>query len=242
MIFRHSSAICSLVAEHMRVILREGAHPHQPMQRARQQLVTVHDAELEAHAQRPASRYERKPCLKIWMWPGQFIGLMAKMRGSLVSSPADCAMNMFSRNQPQWPDVSPSDLSSSLRRVHFPIVAPQAAAHVWLTISCRQMVQPMGMPEHGAGAFLLEVEQVHLAPEFCDDRALLGLFELVQVRVELLLLGECGAVDPRQHRIACCRRANRRRRPSGAQALPITCRPMSYAARSLRRSNQSPWR
>ena len=44
--------------------------------------------------------------MKIWMWPGQFIGLMANSRSSSVT-----VVNMFSRNVSQWPEVSHSDLS-----------------------------------------------------------------------------------------------------------------------------------
>ena len=62
------------------------------------------------------------------------------------------------------------------------------------------MVQPCGVPEHGAGAFLLEMEQVHLAAELAVV-ALLGLFDLLEIGVELLLLGEGGAVDAGQHRV-----------------------------------------
>ncbi len=105
---------------------------------------------------------------------------------------------MFSRNQPQWPDVSHSDLSSSLRRVHLAVVALQAAAHVGDDLL--EDGPAVGVPEHRAGAFLLEVEQVHLAAEL-SVVALLGLFELMQIRVELLLLGEGGAVDAGQHRV-----------------------------------------
>ena len=121
-----------------------------------------------------SSRYDRSPCLKIWMWPGQFIGLMAKTRSSSVSSPADFAMNMFSRNQPQWPEVSHSDLSSSCGALTSLIVALQAAAHV--ADDLLEDGPAVGVPEHRARAFLLEVEQVHLAAELAVV-ALLGLFD-----------------------------------------------------------------
>ena len=62
------------------------------------------------------------------------------------------------------------------------------------------MVQPFGVPEHHAGAFLLEVEQVELAAELAVV-ALLGFLDLLQIGVELFLLGERRAVDARQHRI-----------------------------------------
>ena len=56
------------------------------------------------------------------------------------------------------------------------------------------------MPEHRARRLLLEVEQVHLAAEPAVV-ALLGLFKLLEMKVELLLLGEGGAVDAGQHRV-----------------------------------------
>ncbi len=54
------------------------------------------------------------------------------------------------------------------------------------------------MPEHRAGRLLLEVEQVHLAAELAVV-ALLRLLDLLEIGVELLLLGERGAVDAREH-------------------------------------------
>src|SRR5262249_56347506 len=50
------------------------------------------------------------------------------------------------------------------------------------------------MPEHRAWRLLLEVKQVHLAAEPAMV-ALLRLFELLEIGVELFLLGERGAVD-----------------------------------------------
>ena len=58
----------------------------------------------------------------------------------------------------------------------------------------------LGVPEHDAGALLLEMEQVHLAAELAVV-ALLGLLELLEIGVEILLLGEGGAVDAGQHRV-----------------------------------------
>ena len=57
-----------------------------------------------------------------------------------------------------------------------------------------------GMPEHRAGRFLLEMEQVHLAAEPAVV-ALLGFLDLLEVGVELFLLGEGGAVDAGEHRV-----------------------------------------
>ncbi len=54
------------------------------------------------------------------------------------------------------------------------------------------------MPEHRARRLLLEVEEVHLAAEL-PVVALLRLLDLLEIGVELLLLGEGGAVDAGQH-------------------------------------------
>ena len=62
------------------------------------------------------------------------------------------------------------------------------------------MVHPFGVPEHHAGAFLLEMKQIELAAELAVI-AFFGFLDLPQIGVELFLLGECRAVDPRQHRI-----------------------------------------
>src|SRR5260370_15172775 len=56
------------------------------------------------------------------------------------------------------------------------------------------------VPEHHAGAFLLEVKQIELAAELAMI-ALLGFLYLPEVSVELFLLRKRRAVDPRQHRI-----------------------------------------
>ena len=56
------------------------------------------------------------------------------------------------------------------------------------------------MPEHRAGRLFLEMEQVHLAAEPAMV-ALLGFLDLLQIGVELLLLGEGGAVDAGEHRV-----------------------------------------
>ena len=136
--------------------------------------------------------------MKICTWPGQFIGLIANQRLSSASSPADCAANMFSRYQPQWPGGLPQRLVEHLRRVHLLVVAGEAAAHIG---DDRLEQRPaLGVPEHDARAFLLEVEQVELAAELAVV-ALLGLLELLEVGVELLLLGERGAVDAGEHRV-----------------------------------------
>ncbi len=57
------------------------------------------------------------------------------------------------------------------------------------------------MPEHHAGSFVLQVEQVERAPELAVI-ALLGLFEPVQIQLEVFFFRPGGAVDPLQHFVA----------------------------------------
>ena len=92
----------------------------------------------------------------------------------------------------------PQRLVEQLRRVHLVVVAFEAPAHVG--DDRLEQLPALGVPEHDARAFLLEVEEVELAAELAVV-ALLGFLELLQVRVELLLLGERRAVDAGEHRI-----------------------------------------
>ena len=184
-----------LGAEDVGVVLREGAHPHQPVQRARR-LVAVHDAEL-GHAQRQVA-VRAQPVLEdldvaraVHRLDGEDALVLGLVAGRLrhehvLAEPAPVAGGL------------PQRLVEQLRRVDLAVVALQAAAHVGDDLL--EDGPAVGVPEHRAGAFLLEMEQVHLAAELAVV-ALLGLLELMQIGVELLLLGEGGAVDAGQHRV-----------------------------------------
>jgi hypothetical protein len=77
----------------VRVVLGEGAHAHDAVQRARG-LVAVAGAEL-GHAQRQLA-VGLMPWLKISTWQGQFLGFRASaLCASSLSSTV--AMNMFLR-------------------------------------------------------------------------------------------------------------------------------------------------
>ena len=195
MIFRHSSASCVLGAEHMRVVLGEAAHAHQPVHGARR-LVAVHDAEFgqaqrqvaialqavleDLHMARAVHRLEREPALVLGLVAGRL------RREHVLAIPVPVAGGL------------PQRLVEDLRRVDLAVVAGQAPAHIG---DQRLEDGPaLGVPEHHARAFLLEMEQVELAAELAVV-ALLGFLDLLQVGVELFLLGEGGAVDARQHRI-----------------------------------------
>ena len=84
-----------------------------------------------------------------------------------------------------------------LRRVHLDI-AGLALAAADVGFEHLEQRPAFRMPEHRAGRLLLEMEQIHLAAELAMV-ALLGLLDLLEIGVELLLLGEGGAVDAGQH-------------------------------------------
>ena len=108
------------------------------------------------------------------------------------------AMNMLSRYQPQWPEISHKCLSSTCGAFTSSIVGGEPAAHIG---DQRLEERPaLGMPEDRARPFLLEMEEVHLARELAMV-APLRLLELLEIGVELLLLRERRGVDARQHRL-----------------------------------------
>ena len=72
----------------------------------------------------------------------------------------------------------PQRLVEDLRRVDLLVVGPEAPAHVGDELL--EQRPALGVPEHDARPFLLEMEQIHLAPEAAVV-ALLGLLELLQV-------------------------------------------------------------
>ena len=184
-----------LGAEHMRVVLGEAAHPHQAVHRARR-LVAMHHAEFgeaqrqvaialqavleDLHMARTVHRLQRKPALVLGLVAG---GLR---REHVLAVPVPVARGF------------PQRLVENLRRVDLAVVAGQPPAHVG---DQRLEDGPaLGVPEHHAGTFFLEVKQVELAAELAVV-ALLGFLDLLQIGVEVFLLGERRAVDPRQHRI-----------------------------------------
>ena len=115
-----------LGAEHMRVVLREGAHAHQPVQRAGR-LVAMHDAEL-GHAQRQLA-IRAQPVLEDLDVAGavhRLDGEDALVVGFLA---ADWPEHVLAEPAPVAGGL-PQRLVEQLRRVHLAIVALQAAAHV----------------------------------------------------------------------------------------------------------------
>ena len=186
-----------LGAEDMGVVLGEGAHPHEAVQRARG-LVAVHRAELgepqrqlaiaaqavlEDHdVARAVHRLDRINALVLAF---RLLAGGARHEHALAV-PAPVARNL------------PQPLVEHLWRVHLLIIVGEPPAHV----GDQDLEQrpSLGMPEDRAGTLLLEVEKVHFAGELAVV-APLGFLELLEVGVELLLPGEGGRVDARQHRL-----------------------------------------
>ena len=96
-----------------------------------------------------------------------------------------------------WPEATQSSRVHELRRVHLDIAGLGLAA-ADVVLEHLEQRPALRVPEHRARRLLLEMEQVHLAAELAVV-ALLGLLDLLEIGVELLLLGEGGAVDAREH-------------------------------------------
>src|SRR5262245_30703031 len=86
----------------------------------------------------------------------------------------------------------PQRLVEHLWRVDLVVVASETTAHIGNDLL--EDGPALRMPEHHARTFLLEVEEVELAAE-PSMVALLGFVDLLQVSIELFLLGEGGTVD-----------------------------------------------
>src|SRR3954451_4103811 len=85
-----------------------------------------------------------------------------------------------------------------MRRVDFLVIALQPTPHIGDDLL--KYRPAAGVPEYGARAFLLKMEEVHLAPELAVI-AFFRLLHLLEIEVELVLLSESGAVDAGKHRI-----------------------------------------
>ena len=184
-----------LGAEHVRVVLGEAAHPHQAVHGARR-LVAMHHAELgepqrqiavalqtmleDLHVAGAVHRLQREPALVLGVVAG-------RLRGEhVLAVPLPVARGL------------PQHLVEDLRRVDLVVVAGEAAAHI--ADQRLEQAPALGVPEHHARTFFLEVEQVEFTAELAVV-ALLGFLDLMQVGVEVFLLGPGGAVDAGQHRI-----------------------------------------
>ena len=194
--------------EHVGVVLREGAHAHQPMQRAGR-LEAMHLAELAELVGQVAVGLE--PVLEDLdvaravhrLDDEHALVVLARLRQEHVFA---------ERRHVAGRD--PERGVHELRRVDL-LEAGGGLAAADVVLQRLEQRPAVRMPEHRARRLLLEMEQVHLAAELAVV-ALLGFLDLLEVGVELLLLGEGGAVDARQHLAVASRRANRRPPPSSA--------------------------
>ena len=177
-------------AEDMGIVLGERAHPHQPVQRPGR-LVAVHLAELgDAHRQ----------------------AAVAPDRSGFEDLHVSGAVHGLEREHPAVLGLRGEHVLAE----RLPVAGrlPQAAVHelrgVDLDVAGRALTladvvdepakEPLAlrMPERGPRRLVLEMEQIHLAPEPAMVAAL-GLLEHVQVGLELLLVRPRGAVDALEH-------------------------------------------
>ena len=174
-----------LRAEDVRVVLGEGAHAHDAVQRAGG-LVAVHLAELGDAQGQVAVALE--PILEDLNVAGAVHRLAAEH--ALVRGLGH--EHVLAELLPMA-GLLPELALHHVGRVHLDIaVILLAAAHI---VDERAEQRPaVGVPEHRARRLFLEVEQVHLAAKAAMV-ALLGLFKLVNIGVELLFCGPGGAVD-----------------------------------------------
>ena len=94
----------------------------------------------------------------------------------------------------------PEVLLHHVGRIDFHVAGASAARGACRQMSVWNSVQPFGVPEHAARRLLLEMEEIHLAPEL-PVVALLGFLDLLQVRGQLLLRRPRRAVDALELRV-----------------------------------------
>gem|GEM_PF-3681673 len=87
----------------------------------------------------------------------------------------------------------PQALVEDLRRVHLAI-ADGALATAHVVLESLEKRPALRVPEHDAGPLLLEVEEIHLAPEPAMV-PLLGFLKLLEVSLKILLGSPGGAID-----------------------------------------------
>ena len=171
MIFRHSSASCSCGAEDVRVVLGEAAHAHQPVQRARR-LVAVHDAELGDPVGQLA--IGPQPVLEDL----HVARAVHRLDGELALVLGHGGEHVLAEGLPVARGL-PQRLVEDLRPVHLAI-ADRVLPPAHVVDEALEQLPALGVPEHDARPLLLEVEEVHLAPELAVV-ALLGFLDLLEV-------------------------------------------------------------
>ena len=179
-------------AEDVGIVLGEGAHPHQAVQRPRG-LIAVHLAEF-GEAQRQLA-VAAQPLLEHLDVPGTVHRLDGE--GALIRRLGhEHVLAEIGDVTGLHPELPVHDF----RRVDFQIarrILP--LAHVGDQLL--EQSPALRMPKHRARRLLLQVEQVELLAD-APVVALLGLLQARQVLLELLLVGPGRAVDPLQHLVA----------------------------------------
>ena len=179
-----------LGAEDMRVVLGEGAHAHDAVQRARR-LVAVAGAEL-GHAQRQVAIGIQPLAEDLHM-----AGAVHRLQGedALLRRGRE---HVLAELLPMARGL-PQRAVDELRRAHLDIAGPvEAPAHI--ALDGAEQRPALGMPEHRARRLFLQMEQVQLAPEAAVV-ALLRLLQHVEIGFELLLVRPAGAVDALELRV-----------------------------------------
>ena len=177
--------------ENVRVVLGEGAHAHQPVQRARR-LEAVHLAELGDLERQVAIGFQ--PVLEDLDVAGAVHRLDDE--GALVLlARLDQKHAVAERRHVAGRD--PQRRIDELRRVDLGI-AGVGLPPADIILQRLEQRPAFRMPEHRARRLFLEMKQIHLAAEFAMV-AFFRLLDLLEVGVELFLFGESRAVDARQH-------------------------------------------
>ena len=175
----------------MAIVLREGAHAHDAMERARG-LVAVAGAELR--------EAERQVAIALESLAEDLhrAGTIHRLEGEDALVPFILVLHR-EHVLPELFPVSrgfPERAVDELRRLHLDIaIGLEPPSEIPLDHSVKRPA--LGMPEDAADRLLLLMEEVELAAQPAVV-ALLGLFELMQIGVELFLIRECRAVDALQ--------------------------------------------
>ena len=180
-----------LGAKNMRVVLGEGAHPHDAMNSTRG-LVAVDDAEFgdfhrqvaigfqavleDLHVPRTIHRLQGEDSFVLGLRDEHVLAKSLPMAGSL-----------------------PERAVEHLGRIHFD-VAELALAPPHVGNQRLEQGPALRVPENRAGPFFLKMEQIHFPPQAAMIPPL-GFFQLLQIGRELICLGKGRCVDPLEHRL-----------------------------------------
>ena len=180
----------------MAIILREPAHTHDAMQRARW-FIAVARAKL-GHAQRQVPIAFQTLIIDLHMARAvhgleRVDGFFARV--ILVNFDDEHILLVFFPVTRRFPQFA----VHNLRRIYLDIAARiLLATHVILQLGVNPPA--VGMPEHLTGGLFLHMEQVHFTTQFAVI-ALGGLFQHMQVLFQVIAVLEGHAIDALQHRV-----------------------------------------